>query len=188
MDWLQRMNASLEYIEKNLDANIDFHQIAKISCCSPFHFQKVFSLMSGVPLSEYTRSRRLSQAAFDLQNSDMKVIDIALKYGYESPTAFNRAFQKMHRVAPNAARSADVHLKAYPPISFQITIKGAVLMDYRIKQQKAFRVVGTKLQTTTVNEENTFGAYLNSGAKHIKTALFPNLSISVKMNQKTAIG
>ncbi len=152
MDWLTRMNEAIEYVESRLDGKIDYAAVAQKACCSAYHFQRLFSYMAEVPLSEYIRRRRLSRAAFDLQNTDERVLDIALKYGYDSPTAFTRAFQSLHGIAPNAAREKGVMLKAYPPIAFQVSIKGAVIMDYRIVKKEAFRIVGPKLSTTMENE------------------------------------
>ena len=145
MDWLHQLNDAVAYIEAHLDEEIDLGRIAQIACCSGFHFQRVFSYMAGVPLSEYIRRRRMTMAAFDLQNTDQKVIDIALKYQYDSPTAFNRAFQAVHGVAPSAARQEGVPLKAYQPISFKITIRGEAEMNYRIEKKDAFRIVGVKM-------------------------------------------
>ncbi|MFV0414068.1 MAG: helix-turn-helix domain-containing protein, partial [Oscillospiraceae bacterium] len=154
MNWLQQMNASLAYIEQNLEKTVDIAAAARLCCCSALQFQRMFSLVASVPLSEYIRNRRLAKAAFALQNNRQKVIDVALLYGYESPTAFNRAFQKFHGATPSAARNSSIPLKAYPPISFQITIKGAIAMNYRIHQQESFRAIGLKLETTVENEQN----------------------------------
>lgn len=93
MDWLDRMNEAMEYIEVNLTSKISYDRAAQIACCSTYHFQRMFSFISGVPLSEYIRRRRLTLAAFELKTSDMKVIDVAIKYGYESPEAFSRALK-----------------------------------------------------------------------------------------------
>lgn len=123
MEWLEKLNEALNYIEENLNGNIEYGKAAKIACCSVYHFQRMFSYIAGVPLSEYIRNRRITKAAFDLQNGD-KVIDVALRYGYESPTAFNRAFKKIHQVSPSVAQKEGTVLKAYSPISFKITIKG----------------------------------------------------------------
>ena len=132
MDTLERFNAALTYIEANLDNEIDSRELSKITLYSAYQFQKLFMAMSGIPLSEYIRNRRLDRAAFDLQNTDEKIADIACKYGYDSPTAFNRAFQKLHGVAPSKVRTEKgIQLKAYPPIQFQICIKGATVMKYR---------------------------------------------------------
>lgn len=152
MDWLSQLSDALRYIEEHLDKEIDLNKVAQIACCSSFHFQRMFSYMAGVPLSEYIRRRRMTMAAFDLQNSSEKVIDIALKYGYDSPTAFNRAFQNVHGVTPSAARLEGASLKAYHPISFKITIRGEVEMNYRIEKKEAFRIVGVKMESSWTQE------------------------------------
>lgn len=95
-----------------------------------------------IPLSEYIRRRRMSLAAVDLQSGNEKVIDISLKYGYDSPTAFNRAFKSVHGIAPSRAKEEGTILKAFPPISFKITIKGDIEMNYRIEKKESFRIVG----------------------------------------------
>lgn len=145
MDWLGQLNDALRHIEDHLEEEIDLEQTAKIACCSAFHFQRMFSYMAGVPLAEYIRRRRMTKAAFDLQNTGDRVIDIALKYGYDSPTAFNRAFQGIHGVPPSAARQEGARLKAYHPISFKITIRGEAEMNYRMEHHDAFHIVGPKL-------------------------------------------
>ncbi|SMF85773.1 transcriptional regulator, AraC family [Paenibacillus uliginis N3/975] len=142
MDWLDRMNSAIEYLETHLTETIDYDQIARIACCSTYHFQRMFSFIASVPLSEYIRRRRLTLAAFELQNSDVKVIDIALNYGYESPEAFSRAFKKMHGVMPKSARDKGVTLKAYPRLSFHISIRGDVEMNYKIEEKEAFEMFG----------------------------------------------
>jgi AraC family transcriptional regulator len=144
MEWLARLNSAVIYIEEHLTDNIDIEKVAQIACCSPFHFQRMFSYLAEVPLAEYIRRRKMTRAAFDLQNGDEKVIDVALKYGYDSPTAFNRAFQSIHGIAPSAAKQNGVVLKAFPLIHFQITIKGDVEMNYRIEKKEAFKIVGVK--------------------------------------------
>ncbi|MEA5049758.1 MAG: AraC family transcriptional regulator [Eubacteriales bacterium] len=148
MDWLNHLNDAIRYIEEQLDGEIDLDEVARRACCSSFHFQRMFSYMANVPLSEYVRRRRMTQAAFELQSGSVKVIDLALRYGYESPTAFNRAFQSVHGVSPSEARKSGVALKAYPPISFKITIRGEAEMNYRIETKQPFRIVGAKLEAT----------------------------------------
>jgi len=142
MDWLSRMNSALAYVENNLTEEIDYETLAKIACCSAHNFCKVFSYITDVSLSEYIRRRRLTLAALELQNSSLKVIDIAVKYGYDSPVSFSRAFQVLHGVTPTQARTDGVTLKAYPKLSFQLSIKGEKEMDYRIETKEAFQVFG----------------------------------------------
>ncbi len=103
MEWLERLNRSLQYIEDHLDGAVDYKKAAQSACCSSYQYQRLFSALANLPLSEYIRKRRLTLAAFDLQRG-AKVLDTALKYGYESPEAFCRAFAGMHGVPPSLAR------------------------------------------------------------------------------------
>ena len=142
MDWLSRMNEAVNYIEDNLDGDIDHDKLASITCCSAHNFYRMFSFITDISLSEYIRRRRLTLAALELQNSNIKVIDLAIKYGYDSPVSFTRAFQVLHGATPTDARADGVMLKAYPKITFQLSIKGEKEMDYRIETREAFQVFG----------------------------------------------
>lgn len=155
MDWIHRMNSAIDYIEQNLTGEIDFEKAAQTAGCSVYNFQRMFSFILDKPLSEYIRSRRLTLAAFDLQHSNMKIIDIALKYGYDSHDSFTRAFQKFHGVVPSLARDKGAKLKSCPHISFQISIKGDKQMNYQIKDCGEFSIVGFKkrVKTATAYEE-----------------------------------
>lgn len=144
MDLLKNMNEALTYIEKNLTNEIEYKEVARKALCSEYHFKRMFSLLAGISLSEYIRRRRLTLAAFELIDSSMKVIDIALKYGYNSPDSFARAFQSLHGITPSEARNNGYSLKAYPPMTFQLTIKGGSEMNYRIVEKEAFYIVGIK--------------------------------------------
>ena len=154
MEWLDRGNQSIDYIENNLTGEIDYYEAAKIACCSSFHFQRMFSYIANVSLAEYIRRRRMTAAAFELQNSSIKILDLALKYGYDSPTSFSRAFQNVHGISPSSARNEGVQLKAHPRITFLISIKGEVEMNYRIERKDAFRIVGAKEHMELNVEEN----------------------------------
>ena len=142
MDWLKGMNDVLEFIEDNLSQPIQYESLSKIVGCSVYEFSRIFSFMAGMPISEYIRRRRLSQAVFDIQNGSEKIIDIALKYGYESPTAFTRAFKELHGTTPMSARRQGVALKNYPPISFVLAIKGVEQMKFRIEKRECFQIMG----------------------------------------------
>ncbi len=154
MEWIKRFNESMCYIEEHLTDEIDCEQLGRIACCSAYHFQRMFTYMAGVTLSEYIRRRKMSLAAVDLQGGDAKVIDVAEKYGYHSPTAFNRAFQGIHGIAPSAVRNEGVAIKTYPPITFQIIVKGAEEMNYRIEKKDAFRIVGISAPLNREIENN----------------------------------
>ena len=144
MDLLEKMNDALSYIEDNLTNEIDFKEVARKAFCSEYHFKRMFSFLAGIPLSEYIRRRRITLAAFELINSTTRIIDVAVKYGYNSPDSFTRAFQSMHGVTPSEARHNGQILKSYPRMSFQLSIKGGEQMNYRIVEKEAFRIVGIK--------------------------------------------
>ncbi|MTI69199.1 MAG: AraC family transcriptional regulator [Firmicutes bacterium] len=154
MNWINNMNNALEYIENNIEKDIKSEDVAKKAYSSKFHFLRIFNTLTGMTLGEYIRKRRLSLACKDLMTSDMKIIDISFKYGYETPEAFSKAFKKIHKVTPSKARKTGINLKAIPPISFQISIKGEKRMDYKIEKKKSFKIVGIKKRFTAVNGEN----------------------------------
>lgn len=152
MEWIDRLNRAVEYLEEHLE-DPKLEEAAKIACCSPYHFQRMFSLLAGVPLSEYIRRRKMSRAAADLQDGE-KIVDAALKYGYSSPTAFNRAFQAVHGLPPSAAKAPGAALKSYPPLRFAITVQGVEEMEYRIEKRDAFRIVGVSAPLGKDMEKN----------------------------------
>ena len=139
MEWIERMNAAMDHLEAHLTDKIDVSELARIACCSSFHFQRMFSYMAGVPLGEYVRRRRMTRAAEDLC-AGARVTDVAARYGYDSPTAFNRAFQSVHGVPPSRARSAT--LRAYMPIRFSLTVTGGEPLSWRMEALAAFSLAG----------------------------------------------
>lgn len=143
MNILRHYNEALNHIENNLLHEIDFQQVARIAGCSEYQFRRMFPFLAGMPLGEYIRKRKLSIAVSLLQHGE-KVIDVALKLGYETPESFSKAFQAMHGVTPSQVKRDYVHLKAFPPIHFQLTVRGGIEMDYRIVEKEEFRIVGFK--------------------------------------------
>ena len=152
MDSLERMNQALAYIEENLAAEIDFKQVERLALCSEYHFRRMFSFLAGVTLSEYIRRRRLTLAAFELVHRDVLVIDTALKYGYNSPDSFTRAFHSLHGLTPTEARNSGQPLKAYPRLNFQLTINGGNEMNYRLEEKTGFRIVGIMKRVPLIYE------------------------------------
>jgi len=142
MDRLQRVNLALDYIEANLAGEIDYQEIERLAGFSLHHFQRFFCVVTDATVAEYVRRRRMTLAALELQNSDTKVIDLAMKYGYDSPSSFARAFQNLMGATPTEARRRGVFLKSYPRISFAISIKGVTELDYRIEQTDEYLVFG----------------------------------------------
>jgi AraC family transcriptional regulator len=151
---LQRMNDCINYIEENLQGEIELDQLAGIALSSKFHFQRMFHIVTGFTVADYIRRRRLTLAAQELMNPDVKVIDAALRYGYETPESFSKAFRKTHGVSPSAVRGSGTSLKAFPRISFQIQLKGEKEMDYKIVKRETFNVIGKGIKINTSHGEN----------------------------------
>ena len=154
MDWIERLNCAISYIEENLEYEIDMDEVGRIAGCSSYHFQRMFSYMADMSLADYLRKRRMSLAAVELMSENPKVMDVALKYGYESPTAFNRAFKKIHGVAPSKIVKKGVTVKAFPPIQFHMTIKGSGELNYRFEKRKAFEIIGISTPLEKELEKN----------------------------------
>ncbi len=121
MKILEKLNGPLDYIEENLANNIDFKEVARLASCSQSYFRRMFSILAGVKLSEYIRRRRLTLAAFELNNFNVRIFDIAIKYGYSSPDSFARAFQDFHGITPSEARRYGQWLKAYTRMTFRLS-------------------------------------------------------------------
>ncbi len=154
MEWVERLNQSMNYIEKHLTDGIDYEQLGRIACCSAYHYQRMFTYMAGITLAEYIRRRKMSLAAVDLQGGKERIIDIAEKYGYRSPTAFNRAFQSFHGIAPSSVKDEGVSVKSFSPILFRIAVKGATEMNYRIETKGEFRILGVSAPLDKEIEHN----------------------------------
>ena len=150
MDSLTRLNKAITYIEANLTEEIDVQEAARLAYCSEYHFKRMFSFLAGISLSEYIRRRRLTLAALELSDSSMRILDIAIRYGYRSADAFTRAFQQMHGITPSEARQNGQHLKAFPRMTFQLTIQGGCEMNYRLEQKEAFHIVGLMKRVPSV--------------------------------------
>lgn len=141
MEWLTCIRASVDYIERHLTDDINADDVAKAVYLSPFFLQRGFSLMTGMGLSEYLRNRRLYQAALDLRHADDKVIDVALRCGYETPESFTKAFTRFHGATPSQVR-AGAPIRTFLPLTIHLTIQGGNQMDCKITQMDSFKVVG----------------------------------------------
>lgn len=133
---------ALDYIESHLTQELEIREIAKQSFLSPFYFQRVFGAMCGIGVSEYIRSRRLTLAGEELTGSDARIIDIAAKYGYDSPDSFNRAFQRFHGISPSSAKKAGAKLRSYGPVTIKQNLEGGTMMEYKIVEKPQFTVMG----------------------------------------------
>ncbi|WP_295115433.1 helix-turn-helix domain-containing protein [Ruminococcus sp.] len=143
-DWIEGFQASIQYIEQNLPEKLDIGEIAKKAALSPFYYQRIFSALCGMTVGEYIRARRMTLAAQELSCSDCKIIDIAMKYGYDSPDSFAKAFQHFHGITPSQAREAGANLRSFAPLHIKITLEGGNMLDYKIVEKAPFTVVGIK--------------------------------------------
>ncbi|MBE6831229.1 MAG: AraC family transcriptional regulator [Ruminococcaceae bacterium] len=187
MEWFKQLNEAIDYVESNLDGEISYEEAAKIACCSTYYFQRMFSYVVGVPLSEYIRRRRMTKAAFALRTSEMKIMDIGSKYGYVSSTSFNRAFQSVHGVPPSAARLNGTILRSYPRVRFSIQVTGDDSMQYRIETKEAIRVVGvrTPLQDDMEQNQNIVPVFWK---KLLKSDLFTEICSLANQSAQKVMG
>lgn len=142
MRWIECISEAISYIEDNITEDFTIEQIANHVNISPFYFQKGFSMLCGFTMSEYIRNRRLALAAIELFSSDVKIIDIAIKYGYDSPDSFTKSFTRFHGKSPSAVRKDGGSIKSFVPLSIKFTLEGGYSMDYKIIQKDEFKVIG----------------------------------------------
>jgi AraC family transcriptional regulator len=154
LNWIAGIQHAIDYIEENLTQELDYEEIAKQAYSSSFHFQRVFGILCGYTLGEYIRARRLTLAGMELAAFNSKVIDVALKYGYDNPESFGRAFTKFHGIMPSQAKSAGANLKVFSKLSVKLTLEGGHIMDYRIKEQAAFKVIEKVKSFSTKDDAN----------------------------------
>lgn len=150
MDWIIGMQKAIDYIENHLTEKIDYDMVAAQSFSSSYHFQRVFSILCGFTIGEYIRNRRLSLAGSELATTDAKVIDVALKYGYESSDSFAKAFQKFHGILPSQARNNGSMLKSYSRLVLKFSLEGGNLMNYKIEKKPEMILTGYKAYFTGV--------------------------------------
>ena len=141
MEWMKRIGDSIQYIENHLLDDISVEDIAEHIGISSFYYQKGFSMLCGFTVAEYIRNRRLALAGNEIIGTDHPVIDIALKYGYDSPDSFTKAFTRFHGSTPTAVRKDNVMLKSFAPLKIKVHLEGGYLMDYRIEKKGEFTVI-----------------------------------------------
>lgn len=143
MNYYYSLNNLIEEIEKNLTQRIEYKDLAKIIGTSSYTLQRIFSFLTGITLTEYIRKRRLSKAAEELLSTNIKIIDLSLKYQYDSPISFSNTFKKMHGVSPQTLRKTNASVKNFPKIKFKPTIDTIDELEYRIinlNEQKLYGI------------------------------------------------
>lgn len=153
MDWITGIQKAIDYVEEHLCEEIDYEKVAAVSYSSSYHFQRVFSILCGYTLGEYIRLRRLTLAGTDLASGKEKVIDIALKYCYDSPDSFAKAFQKFHGITPSQARADGKMLRSFSRLSIKISLEGGISMNYRIEEKQEMILTGYKRRFAGVHGE-----------------------------------
>ncbi|QOR68168.1 AraC family transcriptional regulator [Cytobacillus suaedae] len=154
MAWVESIQKAINFIEDNLVEELTIEQISKEANASAFHFQRTFTLLTGISIGEYVRRRRLTLAAQELITTSCKVIDVAYKYGYDTPEAFTKAFRRQHGIVPSEARKFVGKLTFYERLVIQVTLKGAEPMKCNIIERNSFRVIGKKREFCLLNGEN----------------------------------
>lgn len=141
MEWMKIIGNAISYIERHITDELSVQAIAAEVNVSPFYFQKGFAILCGFTVSEYVRSRRLALAGNDLATTDERVIEIAMRYGYDSPDSFTKAFTRFHGVTPVSVRKDGALLKSFAPLKIRFSLEGGYLMDYKIVKKEAFTVI-----------------------------------------------
>lgn len=152
MDWVKSFQNAVDYIEEHITEPTDYERIAREMNVSSFYFQKIFSILCGFTVGEYIRNRRLTLAGSELVSTDEKIIDIALKYGYDTPEGFTRAFTRFHGTAPNAVRKNGAALRSFARLSVSISVKGGSSMDYKIMKKEAFTIIAKEQRFTKIED------------------------------------
>lgn len=152
MDWIKGLQRTINYMEEHITEPTDYEKIAREMNASAFYFQRIFTIICGITPGEYIRSRRLALAGGELLSTDARIIDIALKYGYDTPEGFTRAFTRFHGVTPNIVRKGGISIKSFAPLQVSISSKGGKSMNYRIIEKEAFKVL-EKVEIQSVEDD-----------------------------------
>lgn len=176
MDWVESIGHALSYIEENITQELSIKQIARQALLSPFYFQKGFAMLCGFTVGDYIRRRRLTLAASELLATEEKIIDIAIKYGYDAPDSFTKAFTRFHGVTPTAVRREGAMIKSFAPLKIKLTLKGGHIMDYKIVKKEQFTIIGMskvfKYEQATAEVPKLWGEYHQSGKSKVLCGLY----------------
>ena len=138
MDWLKSMNDAIAYMEENLTGSLSPEDVAAKVYLSGGHFQRAFAVLTGMTVGEYIRNRRLALAGQELAMHGAKVVDVAFKYGYETPESFAKAFYRFHGTTPSQVKLYGAAFKSFNRLTIKITLEGGTAMDYKIIKKDAF--------------------------------------------------
>ncbi|MCI6082610.1 AraC family transcriptional regulator [bacterium] len=164
--WSEGISRAIDYMEEHLTEDLDIQTIAGEACVSGFYFQKIFCALCGFTVGEYIRNRRLTLAAQELSSGKARVLDVALKYGYDSPDSFPRAFTRFHGVSPSAAREKGSQLRSFAPLKIKLTLEGGTMLEYRITEKAQFTVMGL---TRQFNMDTSYQEIPRFWSEHMKS-------------------
>lgn len=188
MEWMEAIDKALQYIEEHITEELTVEIISEYVNISPFYFQKGFSMLCGFTISEYIRNRRLALAGNDLAVSEAKVIEIAMKYGYDSPDSFTRAFTRFHGVTPTTARREQTMLKSFAPLKMKLILEGGYCMDYKIVKKEAFTVIANAREFSYEGAKDVvpkfWQEHFQSGKGNTVMGVY-GINIDLKMGQDT---
>ena len=156
MTWTETLQESINYIEDHLLENITYEDVAKAVCISPYEYHRAFSFLCGLTVTNYIRNRRLSLAGQELLGSDTRITDLAMKYSYDTPESFTKAFTRFHGIAPSLARSSGAQLSLFQPLSIHVSMQGGTIMEYRIVElpNQTYLTLTQEFPTAIINEED----------------------------------
>ena len=172
MDWTEAVREAVSYVEKHITEDITMYDVADHVHVSPFYFHKGFSILCGYSITEYIRNRRLALAGQELLAEDVTVMELAMKYGYDSPDSFTKAFTRFHGHSPSVVRRNKTMLKAFAPLKLSISLKGGYAMDYRITKKEAFTVLAVSKEFGYQNAKQDIPSfwqehYASGNGKHV---------------------
>lgn len=185
MEWDESISRAINYIENHITGELTITNIAKHANISPYYFQKGFSMICGLTVGEYIKKRRLTLAGSEIFSTNEKIIDIALKYGYDSPDSFTKAFFRFHGVTPTAVRREKATIRSFAPLKIKLTLVGGYTMDYKIVKKASFTVVGvsTIFKYETANKDiPRFWQKFNMSGKNEQIASMYGISIDKDMH------
>ncbi|MDT0491361.1 AraC family transcriptional regulator [Streptomyces griseus] len=149
---LERLNEAMEYIESHLGERIEAAELARTAMTSEYHFRRMFSALAGVPLAEYIRRRRMTLAGAEVLAGDRTLLDVAVRYGYDTGEGFARAFRAVHGIGPAEARRTGAVLRSQQRLTFRLVVEGSSAMRYRLVEKEEFRVVGRRARVPLIHE------------------------------------
>ena len=184
-NWVEGFQQSIDFIEENLASSLEIEEIAGIAALSPFYYQRIFGALCGMTVGEYIRGRRMTLAAQELSGTDAKVIDIALKYGYDSPDSFAKAFQRFHGVTPSRARETGTPLRSVSSLHIKVSLEGGKMLDYRISEKAPFTIVGIKRRFNSDTSYDEIPKFWNEWlAQGEKRSIMGTFGVCIDMDGK----